>query len=154
MSHNVQISGIKINNLDALDTACRELKREGIDVWLDRGAPGERSKVFRTYSGFGNNPNADSVIRIPGAPYDIGLLRQEAGHYEAIYDNMLGISMPCPIACQFVPGEKHDGSQGHAMGKLMQRYSSIVAEMDARRRGLLARRVVQSNGDIEVVITC
>lgn len=152
MSHNVKIEGIKITSLDVLDRAIAELRRDGINVMLERGVPGKRGLTFRTYHGYGNSTKADSVIRLPGAAYDIGLLHDPKGFYSPIFDNMLGISIPSPIACKYVAGEKHDGSQGHAMGKLMQRYAAILAETDAQRRGYHARRVTGSDGTMQVVI--
>ena len=165
MSHNVQISGVKINDLDALETAMAELRREGINVSLERGEPGTRVVRFRTYSGFGNNPMADHVIRLPGASYDIGLLKQPSGHYEPVYDNALGLSVACPIACEYKPGNQLNyraitdrteldlASRGIGIGKLMQRYTAVVAERDARLRGYVARRVTSNDGALQVVIT-
>lgn len=151
MSHNVQISGIKINSLDALDKACAELRKEGINVSLERGT-GSRSLRFRTYMGASakNDPTADHVIRLPDAIYDIGLVRQPAGHYEPVYDDMLGTSLPSPIACQYVPGEATN--MGHALGRLMQRYTAIVTETEGRRRGFMTRRVINKDGGLEIVM--
>lgn len=157
MSHNVQITGIKIKDLDALDKAIAELRKEGVNVTLDRGTPGKREKHFRTYKGFGNVPYADHVIRIADASYDIGLLQQPGGHYEPIYDDTLdraaglGSNKPCPIACPWSPGDK--AHSGHAMGKLMQRYTAVVAEKTARMRGYATRRVIANDGTIELLMT-
>lgn len=150
MSHNVQISGIKINNLDALDKACAELRSEGVNVSLERGK-GARSLKFRTFTYIkSNDPTADHVIRLPDAAYDIGLIRQPAGHYEPVYDDMLGVSVPSPIACSYIPGEATN--KGHALGKLMQRYTAVVTEMEGRRRGFMTRRVTNKDGGLEIVM--
>lgn len=151
MSHNVQITGIKINNLDALDKACAELCREGVNVSLERGK-GTRSLKFRTYMGASahNDPTADHVIRLPEAMYDIGLVKQPGGHYQPVYDDMLGTSLPSPIACPYKAGEATN--RGHALGKLMQRYTAIVTETEGRRRGFLTRRVTTKDGGLEIVM--
>ncbi len=164
MSHNVSITGIKITSLPALELACAELQKEGVNVMLERGA--NRSLKFRTYSaGIKNDDTADCVIRLPGGAYDIGLVRQPGGHYAPVYDNALGISVACPIACDLKPGNRFDyraitdkaelelAGKGIGIGKLMQRYTAIVAEMDAKRKGYIARRVTNPNGAIQVLIT-
>lgn len=165
MSHNVQITGIKINNLDALDEACAELRREGIDVTLDRGTPGARAKTFRTYTHGSNATKADHVIRLGKCRYDIGLIQQPDGHYQPIYDNSLGLSVECQIACAAKPGNQFNfrtitdkaelelAAKGHGVGKLMQRYTAVVAERTARLRGFATRRVVANDGTIELVLT-
>lgn len=151
MSHNVQIKGIKISNLDALESACAELRTEGVAVQLDRGT-GSRSLKFRTYQSYSikNDDRADHVIRLAADKFDIGLVRQPGGFYQPVYDDMLGVDLPCSIACAYKPGEPRN--LGHAMGKLMQRYSATLAEMDAKRRGFISRRVVGENGTLQVVI--
>lgn len=164
MSHNVQITGIKINNLDALDKACAELRKEGINVSLERGK-GSRSLRFRNFSYVKtNDPTADHVIRLPDAPYDIGLVRAPAGHYEPVYDNALGISVRCPIACEYKPDNQFNyrpittsdelalASKGVGIGKLMQRYTAVVTETEARRRGFMTRRVTNKDGGLEIVM--
>lgn len=165
MSHNVQISGIKINDLDALDKACAELRREGVKVSLERGTPGQRALKFRTF-GYGNNdPHADHVVRLGDCKYDIGLLQQSDGHYEPVYDDSLGLSVECPIACAYKPGNRYDfrpitdpaekaiASKGHGIGKLMQRYTAIVTEKDARRRGRMVRRMMAEDGTLQLLIS-
>ena len=163
MSHNVQITGIKINDLDALDKACAELRKEGVNVTLERGR-GSRSLRFRTYGGFRNDPTADHVIRLPDAHYDIGLVRTPAGHYEPVYDNALGLSVQCPIACEYRPGNQFNyrpitdraelelASKGIGIGRLMQRYTAIVTEKEGRRRGYMTRRVVNKDGGLQIVM--
>lgn len=164
MSHNVQITGIKINDLNALDKACAELRKEGVKVSLERGT-GSRSLRFRTYgAGQINDPTADHVIRMPDASHDIGLIRQPAGHYEPVYDNALGISVQCPVACEYRPGNRFDyrpitnsdelalASNGIGIGKLMQHYTAIVTETEGRRRGFMTRRVVNKDGGLEIVM--
>lgn len=164
MSHNVQITGIKINNLDVLESALAELRKEGIGATLELGIPGARALTFRTYMHGSNSTKADHVIRLSQCKYDIGLVQQPGGHYEPIYDNSLGLSVACPIACEYKPGNQFNfrmirdkaelelASKGIAIGKLMQRYTAIITENDARRKGFLAQRIMAENGDLQIVI--
>lgn len=165
MSHNVQITGIKIIDLDALDKACAELRKEGVNVTLDRGTPGKREKTFRTYAYGNNSTKADHVIRLDQCKYDVGLIQQPDGHCEPIYDNSLGLSVECPIACQYRPENQFNfrpitdkaelelAAKGHGIGKLMQRYTAVLAEKTAKLRGFSTRRVIANDGTIELVMT-
>jgi hypothetical protein len=165
MSHNVQIKGVKINDLDALAKAINELQREGVNVSLERGTPGKRGLTFRTYGGFNNDNRADHVIRMPDCNYDIGLLQQAGGHYAPVYDNALGLSVACPIACAYdKPGNTYNfrtitdpaevavAAKGLAIGKLMQRYSAVVAERAAQLKGYRTQRAFSRDGALQVVI--
>lgn len=165
MSHNVKITGIKITDLDALDSAIAELRAEGIGIRLERGPLASRSLTFRTYrAGSLNDDRAHHVIRLDNCKYDIGLIRQPSGHYLPVYDNALGISVACPIAAPgggnnynmraiTDAGEVALAARGIGIGKLMQRYSTRLAEMEAKRRGYTSRRVPGENGALHLEIT-
>jgi hypothetical protein len=144
MSHNVQISGVKIANMDALRSAIDELRTGGVDISLDQCG------TFRTYRGQPNR--AEYTIHLPRETYDIGLNRTPEGHYAPVFDHDL--IRNGSVACAWEPGERPsaDDRVAGAIGKVMQMYSVHLMEREAAMKGYSTRRESAENGAVEVVV--
>ena len=128
MSHQVEIA-LKINDLEALRLACRELKIE-----LKTGT----GLQARTYNG---SIQADAVIVLP-SEYDVALHRQKDGTYKMEVDYYARWGQKS--ATEFI------GENGK---KLTQLYGVCKTELTARRLGHSVSRQVLKNGSINVLIT-
>jgi hypothetical protein len=143
MSHNVLIQNVKITSLDALRRAINELSAEGIHVAL------LEQKTFRTYRGQSNN--CDLCIYLSDGRYDVGLQLDREGNYVPICDASMMPHDGTGISCEFRPGDTIQDWNRVAIGKLMQRYSTCVAEDTLASSGHLVTRELADNGDILLI---
>lgn len=142
MSHNVLIQNVKITSLDALRRAITELHTEGVNVAL------LEQTTFRTYRGQDNR--CDLCISLPNGNYDVGLKLQRDGSYIPICDASMMPRDGSSISCRLGPGV--DWSRA-AIGKLMQRYSTCVAEDSLQLSGYFPTREIDAqSGEIYVTV--
>lgn len=154
MSHNVEIKGTKITDLDALSAAIDELAREGVHIRFDKNA-----KQFRTY--MGQDPSCDAAIVMGTGSHDIGLKKQADGSYGIVFDPY-AFSHELRVdggAENFQPDEPHgtrhwdQESATNAIGKLIQRYNVVKVERESAMVGNATQRVAGKNGVVELEIT-
>lgn len=144
MSHNVLIRNIPIVNIRALQRAITELAAEGVNVSL------VETNHFRTYPG--QSSKCDYCISLPGENHDVGLVKQEDGSYLPIFDPWGMHHNGEGVSCQLNQGERGDSRT--AIGKLLQRYSTCIAEDTFADSGQYCSREVNENGDIVLTAEC
>lgn len=142
MSHNVLIKNVKITSIRALQRAVDELKTEGVNVSL------VETNRFRTYQGQPNR--CDYCIALPGERHDVGLVKQEDGSYLPYYDPYGMSRNGNGISCQLNENVSYNANEilRSTIGKLLQRYSTCVAEDAFADSGQWCSREVNENGDI------
>ena len=128
MSHLVSIN-VEVRDLDALNAACRELKKSMV-----RAPQGQKVKG-RTFAGA--MVECDAYIKLDG-PYDVLLNRQKDGSYKMETDFWAG-----SVAQEIGQGGK----------RLIQLYGVCKAEATARKLGHAVSRQVLKNGSINVLIS-
>jgi hypothetical protein len=151
MSH-VAVVKVNIRSLEALDRACRAL---GLELRLGQ-------KTFRWYGSWQRDyrqadaaPNAidpalygrcEHAVAVPNdtEAYEVGVVNNPAGEgFVMAFDS-------------FDPCRRMVDKVGQDCGLLAQEYAAQVAEMEAQElisQGWQIQRVVQPNGDLQVVLT-
>jgi hypothetical protein len=137
VSHNVLIKNVKITSLDALRRAINELKSEGVNVAFSE------QKTFRTYAGQPNK--CDYAILLGDQRHDVGLVKQPDGSYLPYYDPYGMKHDGSDVSCKIDPGQRDERV---AIGKLLQRYSTCVAEDELALAGHAVVREKGENGEI------
>jgi len=143
MSHNTVIKDVKIADVSCLQSAIANLQKQGVKINFNPDR-----KTFRTYIGQPNK--CDAVIELPGAQYDVGLVKQPDGTMLPVFDHDLRHGNP--IACELRPNDKvnrYDDSL--AIAKLVQEYSAVVAEKELALKGMTSMRQTTDDGAIQVV---
>lgn len=110
MSHISTIE-VQIQDLSTLQHACRELDLEFV----------ESAQRFRHYTGYGE---CDHVIRVPGAEYEIGVVRSGESYTLQWDDWHLG---------------GLERQLGKGAGRLKQAYAVERVRTEARRKGMRVR---------------
>ncbi len=140
-----------IDDLDALDAACKELSAAGLGVHLHRGV-----KTYAWYgSSVGDYPlpagftkemlgKCDHMISVDGADYQIGVVRNPQGRGFVLLYDFWGISKGLPIK---------EKLGGESLPKLKQAYAVNRAMAIARKKGQQVRRVVAANDTVTLQIT-
>ena len=142
MSHNVLIKNVKIVSITALRRAITELSNEGIQVSF------EETNTFRTYRGQSNK--CDYCVRLPGQPYDVGLVKQSDGSYLPYLDASMFPRNGVGLSCAWQQGDGYQDYERSAIGKLLQRYGTCVAEDSLAMAGHAFERAVDAAGNIIV----
>lgn len=137
MSHNVTMKGIKITDLDLLQSALKALNVESKGVSFDKNA-----QTFRTYAGQPNK--CDHRITLPGV-HDVGLLKQPDGSYSPVYDPY---QMSDVLVSKGLSQDMRNRNQGYHISGLMQEYALQQAEFLAASQGLLATRIPAKDGTV------
>lgn len=136
MSHNVTVTGSGIKDIEVLRRAINELASEGVRASL------EQSTTFRGW--MGRVENAPYVIKLPGEPYDIGLVQTEAGGEWQLRAES-GFAPTClrpprdALLCDEATAPSR-GSTAGMIGLLMQRYQLLTAEDAAIQAGYITSR--------------
>lgn len=154
MSHNVQLSGVRIDDLDLLASVIRDVSKG--KAQLMKGA-----RTFRTYSGQPNQCNHS--IHIKDSRYDIGLVGNKSDGFSMLAD----FSMLLHASPFLAKGFKREnlmmiGSSARAnfdqecakwaTGALMQEYVLRQAEEQAGRLGRRVQRIEGKNGMIALEV--
>jgi hypothetical protein len=144
MSHNVEVSGVEFRDLKVLEAAVNELAREeGIQATFHAG------EAAQSRGWGGRESKVDAVVRLPSEAYDIGFTLKD-GNYVPFFESGFrprGFASD-PTAKSVVEPKAGDRSSSFAnyhnatnIGKLVQRYSLLMAERNAAQQGMLTRRV-------------
>lgn len=144
MSHTSSISAIKITSISALQAAVTELQqRHNIRCALVANATPRA--YFPNQSGMGQ---ADYVLQLQDAKYDIGFYKDKDGAYEARTDfwgqhveKILGAKATDPAR-----------EQQAKLGKLFQSYGVHAAMEAARKQGHQVRRVEGKDGAVRLEV--
>lgn len=144
MSHTATVKAIKIVSIPALRAAIAELAASGVRCSLIENATPRA--YFANQAGMGA---ADFVIKLDDSPYDIGVYKTADGSYETRTDffsgkveKILGAKARSPESCDQAK-----------MGKLFQMYGVCAATEAARKKGLMVKRVVKTDGTIALELT-
>lgn len=143
MSHTASISGIKIVDIAALQSAIAELATGGIKISLQTG--GTPRAYFNNQKGMGV---ADYVIKLADAPYDIGLYKQPDGSYEPRTD-FFQSHVEKILGAQCSMKGKEDQAK---LGKLFQMYGIHATTLAARKTGKTVRRITGKDGAVQLEV--
>ncbi len=132
MSH-LTVAPCKILDLEALRTAAASF-----------GATMEKAATFTSYTGDRNK--CEHRIKLPGVSYQIGVIKDKAGHYVLSHD---------PFG--YDGGGGHDGHKlvakfGQGLQKLQQQYAVQTVLRSARSKGVMCSQRTLSNGSIQLRI--
>lgn len=144
MSHTSSITAIKITNIAALQAAVKELQDTGVRCSL---IPNAKPRAF--YDNQQGMGQADFVLKLDSAKYDVGFYKQPDGTYEARTD-FWGGSVEQHIGAK---ASKPETAEQAKMGRLFQLYGVHAATQEARRRGLSVRRIRGKDGLIQLELT-
>lgn len=160
MSHNVQLSGVRITDLDLLAQIVKDLTKGNCVLHRNR-------KTFRTYPGQSNQ--CDHCIEIKNGSYDIGIVKNKDGTFGLLADFTM-LASTSPFAAKVAqrpmynfgmfsggaaPTTREDYDQlsaKYATGSLMQEYVLRQAEEQAAILGRSTQRVTGKNGTVSLEI--
>jgi hypothetical protein len=145
MSHNVTFDGVKIDDIDALRDAIKELADQGVNIALTE------TGTFRTWPGQPNKCNY--TIQLGDSNHDVGLIKQPDGTYAPVFDPYGGgVARALGAEAQFC--DVRDGGQARNLGKLIQGYATCKAEREAASMGLYTmRNYDKASGKIMLTVT-
>lgn len=141
MSHTTTIDAIKITDVQALRSACNELKASGVNVDLIENA------TPRAYS-TGQMSQADFVVKLNDTKFDVGLYKQD-NEYVAKCDFWNGYVESVLGA----PQGAGESPQQAKLGKLYQAYAVNAAENAAVQQGYTVQRSEQADGSMLLQVT-
>lgn len=119
MSHLSKIE-IEIRDLDILRESCTRL---GLQF-----APNRKS-----FTWYGGGKECDHVIQVPGAKYEIGVVRNPEGQgYQLVWDSFSGGGLEARL--------------GKGAGRLKQAYAAEKVRKEARLKGYLVREKKTEQG--------
>jgi hypothetical protein len=144
MSHTTKIHGIKIVDIEALQSAVAELAKGGLKIALLKDAIPRA--YYENQQGMGK---ADYVVQLGDAKYDVGLYKQADGSYEPRTDFFMG-SVQAQLGAK--PSKKGNEEQAK-LGKLLQMYGLHAATAKAKKQGYSVRRVQGKEGAVKLVVT-
>lgn len=144
MSHTSTIKSIAIVDIEALRAAVNELAKTGMKISLQEG--GKPRAYFQDQQGMGN---ADFVIKLDSAKYDIGVYKNDAGTYELRTDFWSG-SVENILGAQASAEDKREQAK---LGKLYQMYGVHATLRQARKKGYSATRSVAKDGTIQLELS-
>lgn len=145
MSHNVYIEGVQFANLEVLELAIAELRKEGVDCMLVKEPTKIRGWMGRT-------SNVHAAIMMPNEQYDIGLNRNADGVYVPIMEDLARFdglqAQGDPLTNTAIANR-----MAAKLGRLSQRYAVIHTERNARANNISTRRVSNTKGHIQLIAT-
>lgn len=144
MSHTTSIKAVKIQSVTALRAAVAELAASGMKIAL---LPNAKPRAYS--AGQAGMGQADFVVQIADASYDIGLYKQPDGSYEARTDFWNG-SVERVLGARPV---KPENAEQAKMGRLFQMYGVHAASEAARKKGHTVRRITGADGTIKLELT-
>jgi hypothetical protein len=145
MSHNVVFEGVKIDDIEALRDAIKELAGQGVNIALSE------SGTFRTWPG--QPDKSDLTIQLGDSNHDVGLIKQPDGTYAPVFDPYGGgVARALGAEAQFC--NVQDGGTARNLGKLVQTYAACKAEREAAAMGLsVMRNYDKQSGKIMLTVT-
>lgn len=144
MSHTTRIKAMQITSAAAVRQAVARLAAQGIKIELLESATPRA--FYANQEGMGQ---ADLVIKLGDAPYDIGLYRQADGTYEPRTD-FWGQHVEKVLGA---PATAPEHAMQAKLGKFYQAYGIEAALEQAYLSGKMVTEVTQPNGDIQLVVT-
>lgn len=150
MSHNVTIKDIKVTDMSAMAKAVKELCAEGIDMELVENGQ------YRGYSAM-QSGNYPWVLKLNKGKYDVAFTpAEDGGGFVPVFDpygNHVRSHCGYPVhemdknTCNIHSPSVH-------IGKLMQRYCTVLTENAAAMQGLTTQRDFDpASKTMNVVIT-
>lgn len=145
MSHTTAINTISITDVNALQSAIRELKANGVKCdLLERAVP---RAYYPNQQGMGQ---ADYVVKLHDSKYDVGLYAKQDGKgYESRCDFWDG---QIERVLGTTPGEGDDHQQAK-LGKLYQTYAIHAATNAAVQQGYTVQRINREGGAVRLMVT-
>lgn len=143
MSHTTSIKSIKIQSVTALQAAITEMQQAGMKISL---VPNATPRAY--YANQAGMGQADFVIKLDDAPYDVGLYKTDDG-YEARTDFFQG-HVERILGAQ---ARSAATAQQAKLGKMYQLYGVHATMEQCRRKGQSVRRVVKADGTIALEVT-
>ena len=143
MSHTTSIKSIKIQSVTALQAAITEMQQAGMKISL---VPNATPRAY--YANQAGMGQADFVIKLDDAPYDVGLYKTDDG-YEARTDFFQG-RVERILGAQ---ARSAATAQQAKLGKMYQLYGVHATMEQCRRKGQSVRRVVKADGTIALEVT-
>lgn len=174
MSHNVEYEGVAFKDLALLEKAINELAKEGninvefrkdgsvpIRGW--RGSAGEGTRYGVAEWDRPHDHTCPVGALFPDEKYDLGFNLNAEGEYVPFAESSWRTPFAADVGAETVSGDGVRTSTTHAMpgqtgtgglvGKLTQRYAILLAEKNARIKGINTRRVNGSKGQMHLVAT-
>lgn len=131
MSHNVTLKDVKFTDMTMLGSIVSELSQGKCTLDME-------AKKFRTYAG--QPTHCDGKITLPGR-HDIGLLKNEDGAYNPVFD---------PYQMDQMFKSPHGTSY---IGRIAQEYALQTAEYEAAQNGMSSERVQGEKGTVLLELT-
>lgn len=167
MSHVVQVNETTMKDLACIKRACERLGwvfQEGKQkyIWYGRWADdspipegmfsSERtaelraaSREVRTIAMQEALGKCDHAIKVPGAAYEIGIVRKPDGSFSFVWDWWGGGGLVAHM-------DQREFQSKHKGGKFTQAYNVEVAKKVARLKGLPVKEKLLANGKVELEI--
>ena len=144
MSHTTEIADIVFSDIAALTAAVNELASKGVKCSLTKG--GTPRAYYENQQGLGP---ADYVLRLDGAPYDIGFY-QDAKKKGLVARTDLFAGRVAGVLGAPATG-KETAAQA-ALGRLYQTYAIHAATRKAVAQGLSVKRMNNADGSVKLVV--
>jgi hypothetical protein len=172
VSHNVLLEGVEFKNLEVLRAAVGELIREGVidgkfevgnvNIRGWRGSAGEGIRYGNSAWDKEMNHVCDAGIVMNGGKYDVGFKRNAEGAYVPFIESSWVSPLSVDAGAESVTGDPLKLTTTHALagqtgdgnnvGKLSQRYALLMAERNARSKGIATRRIKAEKGVIHLQV--
>lgn len=144
ISHTTEIADIVFSDIAALTAAVNELASKGVKCSLTKG--GTPRAYYENQQGLGP---ADYVLRLDGAPYDIGFY-QDAKKKGLVARTDLFAGRVAGVLGAPATG-KETAAQA-ALGRLYQTYAIHAATRKAVAQGLSVKRMNNADGSVKLVV--
>ena len=144
MSHTTTVNSVTLVSKSAIQAAVRDLKGLGIKCdLLENAVP---RAYYSNQAGMGE---ADMVLKLNDAQYDVGLYKNDKGHYEARTDFFAGsVGRVLGVA---TTGQA-SGEQAQ-LGKFFQAYATRAVEEQALSQGYMVNQARNADGTIVMTLT-
>lgn len=139
MSHTTKINAIEIRDVAAVAAAIKDMIADGKKLELIANA--KPRAYFNNQNGMGQ---ADFVVKLHNAPYDLGLYKQEDGSYEIRTDFWAGkVERELGVKPFQTPQQK--------LGQFYQAYSTAVVMNKLKASGKMVSRIKAKDGSVKLV---
>ena len=144
MSHTTTISAIVITDIEALRSAIKELKQNGVDCdLLEKATP---RAYYSNQEGMGK---ADYVVRLNRAKYDVGLYKVKEKEGYELRTDLFSREVSGQLG---VKPSKGETTEQAAVGKLYNMYAVHAATRTAIQKGYKVTRVNNEDGSVQLRI--
>ena len=144
MSHTTTVNSVALVSKSAIQAAVRDLKGLGIKCdLLENATP---RAYYSNQDGMGE---ADMVLKLNDALYDVGLYKNDKGHYEARTDFFAG-SVGNVLGVEASTGTSHEQAQ---LGKFFQAYATRAVEEQAFAQGYMVNHARNADGTVVMTLS-